>query len=60
VAVERVELAADGQSAELSVAPLVRDRVYLIQARGVRSANGEPLVHGMGAYSLNEVPTGKR
>ena len=60
VAVERVELAADGLSAELTMAPLVRDRVYLIQARGVRSAKGEPLVHAIGAYTVNEVPAGKR
>ncbi len=54
--IERVELAADGRSADLITAPLVKDRVYLIEARGVRSAAGEPLVHPAGAYTLNEIP----
>jgi glucose/arabinose dehydrogenase len=59
LAVERVELAPDGCSADLVTAPLVKDRVYMIQARGVRSAKGEELVHPTGAYTLNEVPSGK-
>src|SRR5262249_11063351 len=54
--VERVELAADGRSVELVTGPLVKDRVYLIQARGVRSATGETLVHAAGAYTLNAIP----
>jgi len=60
VAVERVELAADGRSADLIIGPLVKDRVYMIQPRGVRSATGEPLLHPMGAYTLNEIPGGQR
>src|SRR5262249_38704463 len=54
--IERVELSADGRSADLITAPLVKDRVYLIEARGVRSAAGKPLVHPAGAYTLNEIP----
>jgi hypothetical protein len=56
LAIERVELSADGLSAELFTAPLVKDRVYMIHARGVRSDKGEALVHPAGAYTLNEVP----
>jgi hypothetical protein len=56
VPVERVELSADGRSADLTVPSLVKDRVYMIAARGVRSASGEVLVHPVGAYTLNEVP----
>jgi hypothetical protein len=56
VAIERIEVAADGRSAELTTAPLVKDRVYLIGVPGVRSAKGEPLVHTTGAYTLNEIP----
>jgi glucose/arabinose dehydrogenase len=59
VAVERVEVATDRLSVDLTTAPLVKDRVYLIGARGVRSAKGEDLVHPVGAYTLNEIPTGK-
>jgi len=60
VPIERVDVSADGRSADLVTAPLVKDRVYMIQPRGVRSATGEPLVHPMGAYTLNEIPGGQR
>ena len=36
--------------------PLVKDRVYLITGRGLKSAKGEALVHPQGAYTLNEIP----
>ena len=53
--IEKVEVAPDGLSAELTIGPLTKDRVYQIQARGVRSAKSEPLVNPMGAYTVNEV-----
>jgi mono/diheme cytochrome c family protein len=56
VAVQRAVIAADGLSVDLTLPPLVTDRVYRIGAPGVRSASGEPLVHPTGAYTLNEVP----
>lgn len=56
VPVERVVVAEDGLSAELTTAALVKDRVYLITPRGVRSAKGEALVNPTGAYTLNEIP----
>jgi glucose/arabinose dehydrogenase len=59
VVVERIELAPDGRSVDLTTTPLVKDRIYLIQPRGVRSAKGEALVHSIGAYTLNEIPAGK-
>lgn len=54
--IEKIELSADGKSVDLTTGPLVKDRVYLIQPKGVRSAQGEPLVHPLGAYTLNEIP----
>jgi hypothetical protein len=54
--VEGVSLAADRLSADVTASPLVKERVYLITARGVTSAKGEPLVHPVGAYTLNEIP----
>jgi mono/diheme cytochrome c family protein len=55
VKVERAEVSADGLSVELTTPPLVKDRVYLFTVGAVRSANGEPLVHAIGAYTLNEI-----
>ncbi|MCE9564751.1 MAG: hypothetical protein K8U57_22180 [Planctomycetes bacterium] len=40
VKIEKVIVSADGLSAELATVPLVRDRVYLLMADGVRSAKG--------------------
>jgi mono/diheme cytochrome c family protein len=56
VSVERVAVASDGLSTDLTTSPLVKDRVYLISARGVTSAKGEAVVHPLGAYTLNEIP----
>jgi glucose/arabinose dehydrogenase len=56
VPVERVEVDAGGRGVEVTTGPLRKDRVYLITARGVRSAKGEPLVHATGAYTVHEIP----
>jgi hypothetical protein len=55
VRIEKVEVAAHGKSVEITTAPVVKDRVYLLTAN-VRSASGEKLVHPTGAYTLNENP----
>ena len=52
VKVESVDVSADGHRVDLTTAPLVKDRVYMMTASGVRSARrggaGEPGggVHG--------------
>lgn len=56
VRVDRVTLSADCRSVELTAEPLIKDRVYLISAPGVRSLQKEPLVHPSGAYTINEIP----
>lgn len=60
VRVERVALSADGRSVELTTDALIKDRVYLISAPGIRSLRQEPLVHPTGAYTINEIPAGKK
>ncbi|MHC5543631.1 hypothetical protein ACYOEI_35855, partial [Singulisphaera rosea] len=56
VSVDGVVLAPDRLSVELATGSLVKDRVYRIAAPGARSADGEPLVHDTGVYTLNEIP----
>src|SRR5262249_9043748 len=56
VKVEQAEVSTDGTSVELTTAPLVKDRVYLVSVPGVRSAAGETPVFPTGAYTLNEIP----
>jgi mono/diheme cytochrome c family protein/glucose/arabinose dehydrogenase len=60
VKVVRAEVAADGRSVDLTTAPLVVDRVYLLSAAGVRSTAGDPPLHPTGAYTLNEIPVGAK
>lgn len=54
--IEKAEVGADGRSVELTTAPLVRDRVYMIDAAGVRDRRGRTLVQPVGAYTLNAIP----
>ena len=57
VAVGRASVSADGLTVDLTTSPLVKDRVYLLAAPGLRSAEKESLVHATGAYTLNEIPS---
>ena len=54
--IESIKVAPDGLSADLLTTSLKTDRVYMIDARGVRSQKSEALVHPTGAYTLNEIP----
>lgn len=54
--IEAVHPSDDGRTVDLTTAALVKDRVYMISAPGIRSARGESLVQPIGAYTLNEIP----
>src|SRR5262249_55873889 len=56
VKVEKAEGAADGRTVDLTTAPPVKGRGYMLTATGVRSASREKLVYPTGAYTVNEVP----
>jgi cytochrome c551/c552 len=56
VAVQSAAVSADGRFVDLTLPPLVKDRVYLVTPRAVRSAKGEALANPTGAYTLNEIP----
>jgi glucose/arabinose dehydrogenase len=60
VRIERVALSADGRSVDVTTGPLVKDRVYLLSAPGIRSLHKEPLVHATGAYTINAIPAGEK
>jgi hypothetical protein len=47
---------ADGRSVRLTVDGRVRGHVHELKLPGVRSAEGEPLLHPVGFYTLNEIP----
>ncbi len=53
-------VAADGLSVRLVVSPLRQYFVHAINASGIRSVEGEPLLHSDGYYTLNQIPTEDR
>jgi glucose/arabinose dehydrogenase/mono/diheme cytochrome c family protein len=58
VKIQKVEVAPDGLSVELTTAPLVKDRVYLLtlDADVIRPAKEGRLANNIAAYTLNEIP----
>jgi len=56
LAVESVEVAPDGLSATLRVPGLLALRIVAFRMDGVRSAEGDRLLHAEAYYTLNEFP----
>ncbi|MEZ6123307.1 MAG: hypothetical protein R3C49_09055 [Planctomycetaceae bacterium] len=54
--VTKVVVAEDGRSAELMIEGLQRGHVHHLNAAGVRSADGHPLLHADAYYTLNNIP----
>lgn len=46
----------DRKSVRLTLAPLTKGHVHELHAEGVRNAAGQPLLHTVGYYTLNEIP----
>jgi len=56
--IDKVTLLPDGKSVVLHLDRLRKGYIYEIKAPGVRNAAGEPLWHGFGYFTLNEIPGG--
>ena len=54
--IQRAEIAADGRSVTLRVSPLRAMYVHELHADGVRSADGNKLLHADAYYTLNRIP----
>ncbi len=54
--IERVTVGADGKSVRLYVRGLQEGHIHDLQATGVRSAEGLPLLHKEAYYTLNYIP----
>lgn len=50
------KLAADGKSVRLTITPLTKGHIHELHLDGVKNAAGEPLLHRVGYYTLNEIP----
>ncbi len=57
--VHEVRLSPDRMSAQLIVHGLRKGYIHEVKAHGVKSAEGKPLRHAVGYYTLNNVPGGK-
>jgi Glucose/sorbosone dehydrogenases len=55
--VAQANVSPDGLSVRLLVSPLTRGHVHEIKLDGIRNRRGESLVHPIGWYTLNEIPT---
>ncbi|HSJ01209.1 MAG: hypothetical protein ACAI34_14445 [Verrucomicrobium sp.] len=54
--VEVAKVAEDGKSVQLKITPLTRGHVHQLDVPGVKSKDGEAVLHPVGYYTLNEIP----
>ncbi|MEI7776389.1 MAG: hypothetical protein WCK17_16620, partial [Verrucomicrobiota bacterium] len=54
--IEKVEVAKDGKSVRLKFDVLTKGHVHELHLDGVRSAKGNPVLHPVAYYTLNEIP----
>ncbi len=55
-AITAAQPGADGRSVRLTISPLTQGHIHELHLDGVRDASGQPLLHPVGYYTLNEVP----
>jgi glucose/arabinose dehydrogenase len=55
--ITKVEVGADGKSVRLHVEGLVEGHIHDLKADGVRSKDGQALLHPQAYYTLNIIPT---
>ena len=56
--VQSAKLSEDGKKVKLVLQGMRLGYIHQFKAKGVRSVQGEPLLHDTGFYTLNEVPGG--
>ena len=49
-------IADDGKSLRLKIEPMTQGHVHELHAAGLKSADGNPLLHDVAYYTLNEIP----
>lgn len=50
------KVGADKKSVRLTISPLTKGHIHELHCDGVRSIVGQPLLHAVGYYTLNEIP----
>jgi hypothetical protein len=46
----------DGKSVRLTISPLTKGHIHELHFEGVKNTSGQPLLHTVGYYTLNEIP----
>jgi len=54
--VQEVKVSEDGKQVSLKVDSFRKGRIYELHLDGVKSADGDTLLHPVGYYTLNEIP----
>jgi hypothetical protein len=54
--VESVKISADGKKVSLGVSGFKKGRVYELRLEGIKSADGDSVLHPEAYYTLNEIP----
>jgi hypothetical protein len=54
--IESVKVSADGKKVSLILGGLKKGRIYELHAEGLKSSDGETLLHSEAYYTLNELP----
>ena len=59
-AVRGVALSEDARRVRIAIDSLREGYIYELKMQGVRSEDGEPLLHDTGYFTLNQIPEGER
>jgi hypothetical protein len=54
--IEVVSVGSDAKSVRLKITPLTQGLVHQLHLPGMKSAEGQPLLHPVSYYTLNEIP----
>jgi glucose/arabinose dehydrogenase len=54
--ITRAALSSDRKEVRLTIDPLTKGHIHELHLDGVKSASGEPLLHKVAYYTLNEIP----
>lgn len=58
--IQAIEVSPDKMSVRLVLDSMKLGYIHEIKAEGIRSADGSPLLHNFGYYTLNQLPEGQR
>jgi glucose/arabinose dehydrogenase len=54
--ITKAAVGADGKSVRLTIDPLTKGHIHELHLDGVKSLDGQPLLHPVAYYTLNEIP----